>query len=51
MTFFPKLSFGLDKRYPLMVTVFFVLLGSSALIGESISTNLTDPIQDRKSVV
>jgi cytochrome c-type biogenesis protein CcmH/NrfF len=45
MTFFPKLLFGLDKRYPLMVTVFFVLLGSSALIGESISTNLTDPIQ------
>jgi cytochrome c-type biogenesis protein CcmH/NrfF len=44
MTFLPKLISGLDKSYPLLVTVFLVLLGSSALSGESISTNLTDPI-------
>ena len=44
MTFFPKLLFGLDKRYPLRIIFFFVLLLSFALSGESISTNLTDPI-------
>jgi cytochrome c-type biogenesis protein CcmH/NrfF len=43
MIFFSRLSLGLDKKNPLWATIFFVLLVSSGLSGESISTNLTDP--------
>jgi len=43
VTFFPELLSGLDKKNPLYIILFFVLLVSTSLKGESISTNLTDP--------
>jgi len=43
MIFFPTTLSSLDKKNSLWGTIFFVLLVSSSLSGESISTNLTDP--------
>ncbi len=43
MTFFSELSYALDKKYSLKIIFYLLLLVSSSMWGESISTNLTDP--------